>query len=126
MNTSYFAINSQHPNAVSIAVSSPDYYRGREYRKLAPPTWLLNLYKRNHSESTYIQRYTELILDKLNPQEVYDELGEDAVLLCWEKSNTFCHRHLVARWIEKALGVEVPELCENTTNTSSRKITTTE
>jgi len=110
MNTSYFAINATHPNAVSIALSSPDYYHGRKYRKLAPPNWLLNLYKRNHNKSIYIDHYQLEILGKLDPREVYAELGEMAVLLCWEKPKSFCHRHLVAKWFKENLGLEVTEL----------------
>jgi uncharacterized protein (DUF488 family) len=51
-------------------------------------------------------------LDKLDPQKVFDDLGEDAILLCWEAPCQFCHRRLVAEWLEKHLGVNVPELQE--------------
>ncbi|MCL6442574.1 MAG: DUF488 domain-containing protein, partial [Alicyclobacillus sp.] len=40
----------------------------------------------------------------------YEELGENAVLLCYEKHNDWCHRRMVADWFEKELGVVVPEL----------------
>lgn len=50
------------------------------------------------------------MLDKLNPEKVYNELGDDAILLCWEKSNTFCHRYIVAEWFYKNLQIEVEEL----------------
>jgi hypothetical protein len=36
-------------------------------------------------------------------------LGENAVLLCWEKPWDACHRCLVAEWLEAALGLEIPE-----------------
>jgi len=39
---------------------------------------------------------------------VYEELGENAVLLCWEKDG-FCHRHLVADWLQEKLGIEIKE-----------------
>jgi uncharacterized protein (DUF488 family) len=48
-------------------------------------------------------------LDKLDPGEVAYELGSEAVLLCWEAPGRFCHRRLVATWLEEALGVDVPE-----------------
>jgi hypothetical protein len=50
------------------------------------------------------------ILAKLDPAEIYQTLGENAVLLCWEKPGDACHRRLVAEWFERCLGVEVPEL----------------
>jgi uncharacterized protein (DUF488 family) len=57
-------------------------------------------------------RYYEETLSTLDPQTVYDELGEDAILLCFEKPPTFCHRHLVAKWLEFHLGKPVRELGE--------------
>jgi uncharacterized protein (DUF488 family) len=56
----------------------------------------------------YRAAYQE-ILDRLDPRKVYQELGEDAILLCFEKAGEFCHRRLVAEWLERELGVEVPE-----------------
>ena len=112
MKTSYFAKQGklgQDLKPVSIALSKPDFYQGREYRKLAPPAWLLNQYHTNHNEADYVRIYKEEVLDKLDPQEIFDELGEDAVLLCWEKTNIFCHRRIVAMWFKKHLGLEVPE-----------------
>jgi hypothetical protein len=50
------------------------------------------------------------VLDKLNPQEVFAELGKDAVLLCWEPKGLFCHRHLVAAWFWEKMGLEITEL----------------
>lgn len=32
------------------------------------------------------------------------------VPVCWEAPGEFCHRRLVAAWLETALGVTVPEL----------------
>jgi hypothetical protein len=50
------------------------------------------------------------ILAQLNPQEIADALGANAVLLCWERPNARCHRRMVAEWLERALGVEIPEI----------------
>jgi hypothetical protein len=33
-------------------------------------------------------------------KEVLRDLGDDAVLLCYEKPGQFCHRHLVAQWLK--------------------------
>ena len=33
-------------------------------------------------------------------------------MLCWEPPGKFCHRRLVAKWLEEHLGVDVPELRE--------------
>jgi len=47
-------------------------------------------------------------LSKLDPVSVVEELktksqGQPVVLLCYEKSGSFCHRHLVAEWLNKYL-----------------------
>jgi uncharacterized protein (DUF488 family) len=49
-------------------------------------------------------------LSKLDPQKVFSDLGQDAILLCWEKPGEDCHRRLVAEWLEGLLGIKVPEL----------------
>src|ERR1039458_1845180 len=33
-----------------------------------------------------------------------------AIILCWESFNVRCHRRLVAEWLEEKLGIVVPEL----------------
>ena len=108
IQTSYFA-KYKGENAVSISLSKPQWYTTcREYKKLAPSWNLLNKYKQDKDEEFYIEQYYKDVLDKLDPKQVYEELGEDAVLLCWEK-NGFCHRFLVAKWLEDKLGIEVKE-----------------
>jgi hypothetical protein len=89
---------------VSIAFYCPGAYSGRSYPALAPRREMLKM-----DEATYRVEYQK-ILNNLDPQKVFDDLGEDAILLCWEASGKFCHRRLVAEWLEKHLGVNVPEL----------------
>lgn len=110
MQTSYFA-KYKGINAVSIALSTPNWYQNcKIYKKLAPSWELLKKYKQDKDEEYYTECYYEEVLNKLDPQQVYTELGEDAVLLCWEKSGDFCHRHIVADWLEERLGIEVDEI----------------
>jgi len=61
------------------------------------------------AEDAYREEYQK-ILDKLDPRKVFEDLGPDAILLCWEPPGKFCHRGLVAAWLEEKLGVQVPEL----------------
>lgn len=110
MNTSYFA-KYKGENAVSIAGKCPDWFKGRQYKKLAPKyDWWKKWRDESLSEEWYKEQYYKTILDKLDVRQVYEELGEDAVLLCWEKSGKFCHRHLITDWFQKELGIEVTEL----------------
>lgn len=110
MKTSYYSKSAKDPNAVSIAAKCPVWYTGREYKKLAPSYDLLMKYKEDHDEEFYKEQYQKQVLDKLDPKQVYKELGENAVLLCWENSEKFCHRHLVSDWLMKSLGVKIEEV----------------
>lgn len=108
MKTSNFFSLGRQPedfkNSVSIALRSPKWYQGRRYPALAPRPKMLKM-----SEAAYRVEYQK-ILDKLDPQKVFNDLGEDAILLCWEAPGKFCHRRLVAAWLEKHLGITIPEL----------------
>ena len=95
------------PRLVSIALKAPDWFQGRHYPALAPRLDMLTM-----EEEAYRREY-QVILDRLDPRQVYEDLGEDAILLCWEPPGGFCHRRLVAAWLEEHLGVEVPELPAN-------------
>lgn len=112
MNTSYYSKSGKDPNAVSIAGRAPDWYTGRQYKKLAPRIWFFKKYKEDGDEAFYTEQYQKEVLDKLDPKEVFLELGDNAILLCWETPGKFCHRHLVAKWLEEKLGISVLELNE--------------
>ena len=104
MKTSYYSkYNGKSPNAVSIAAKAPSWYKGREYKKLAPKYWFFKKYKEDGDEDFYIKHYYKEVLNELDPKEIYEELGEDAVILCWEASDKFCHRHIVAEWLNLSL-----------------------
>jgi hypothetical protein len=108
MQTSYFA-KYKGENGVSIAGKCPTWFKGRQYKKLAPKLWFFQKYKEDGDEQFYIEQYQKEVLDKLDAQKVYEELGKDAVLLCWEAPGKFCHRNLVANWLEQELGISVVE-----------------
>ncbi|MEA2044925.1 MAG: hypothetical protein U9N48_00120 [Euryarchaeota archaeon] len=102
METSNFSESGSDPRAVAISRSRPKSWNGRVYEKLAPSWALIRLAKLSKAE--YTRRYNEEVLSKL------DALGKDAILLCWEMPGTFCHRRLVAGWLEEEmLGISVPE-----------------
>ncbi len=110
MYTSNYRKHGAHPDAVSIAGRAPDWFGGKQFKKLAPKYWFFKKYKEDGDEEFYIAQYYEEVLNKLDPKEVYKELGEEAVLLCWEPPGKFCHRRLVAEWLQKALGIIIEEI----------------
>lgn len=109
MFTSYFAKNANHKNAISISGKSPEWFKGKECKKLAPKYWFFVKYKADHDEAFYTEQYFKEVLSLLNPNDIVKELGEDAVLLCYEKPGDFCHRHLVSKWLNDN-GIKCSEL----------------
>lgn len=91
-------------------------YIGDTYLDLAPEKSLLKKYHKNigvipeyENVKEYTVEYWNNVLSKLDPEKVYNDLN-NKILLCYEKSNEFCHRHLVAAWLEILLEKEVPEI----------------
>lgn len=105
--TSYYAKLKKIPEdiiAISIAGKCPDFYNGIQYKKLAPKYDFFQQWKKNNDNNYYIYHFNKEVLNTLDPQVVYKELeilsnGKDVVLLCYEKPTDFCHRHLVAGWL---------------------------
>ena len=90
-------------------------YKGEYCKDLAPKlsfwkTWHDNIGKVPEEENNryYVQEYWNQVLSKLNPEKVYSDLYF-YTLLCYEPNTEFCHRHIVAAWLEILLGIEVPE-----------------
>lgn len=110
--TSYFAklkeLEKKGIIPISIARKKPHWFTGEELIKLAPPTWLMK-----YKEEEYTLNYKKYVLGKYNLQATVNYFkkkykGKKIALICYEKSSGFCHRHLVAEWLEKG-GLEVKE-----------------
>lgn len=114
MQTSFFKNLSAIRNPLSISGRAPDFYKGPQYKVLAPKVGFFLEYKAGRlDEEGYTREFYRQVLAELNPRLVYDHLvntyGEDVTLLCYEFPGEFCHRRLVAGWFMNNLGVEVPE-----------------
>ena len=121
--TSYFANLRKLPEniiPISICGKAPDWYKGLQYKKLAPKYDFFMEWKKNHDNDYYIKCFKEQVLDKLNVDDVVKELDSLLIdvtttlnykvdsmlvpriaLVCYEKPSDFCHRHLVADWLNK-------------------------
>ena len=110
MKTGYFARMKHYSGIpVSIALYTPKGVPARQYPALCPSPQLLGGYKAGLiSKEEYVDQFTKQ-LTQLDAVQVYQDLGDDAILLCYEKAGDFCHRQLVAGWFEQELGVKVPE-----------------
>ena len=108
--TSYFAkIKELEKNGItpiSICGKVPAWYEGLQYKRLAPKYDFFMKWKENHDNEYYIKCFNEQVLSKLDPMKVYNELSTLAdsskiALICYEKPSDFCHRHLVADWLNQ-------------------------
>lgn len=102
--TSNYRSAGRHALAVAISRGVPVWFRGRHYDPLKPPRSMLRL-----SGAAFARVYTDQVLSKLDPHRVVEELGDGAVLLCWEAPGRSCHRRLVAAWLTRSTGHPVPE-----------------
>lgn len=93
MKTSYYFSNRIRDPGLRLIGISNSYPKGqdwlqnmRQYKPLCPGWKLVHQLKNGKiGRSEYEFQYQEQILDRLDPVEVFAELGEDAILLCWEK-----------------------------------------
>lgn len=133
--TSYFAKLKDIPYGyipISICGKAPDWYTGLQYKKLAPKWEFFKQWKENHDNDFYIREFNKQVLNGLNPYQVIDDFihllppqmqelnymtncplwanpNINIVLICYEKPDDFCHRHLVANWFEQ-YNIHVEEL----------------
>ena len=111
-------------------------YFGSAYKKLAPKlvTYtpyaekyqkLLELRKdstkikeyieyRKQIEDEYIKSYYDIRLKDLDVEELlntlYEKFGSNIILLCHEEICEFCHRRLIADYIELKTNIHIPEI----------------
>ena len=96
-------------NGVAICIYPPLDYNGAQYPGLAPERQTFFAKKAGEiDEAEYEKQYRELVLSKQDAKNVY-EMFQKSVLLCWEPPGDFCHRRIVADWIQEELGIEIPE-----------------
>jgi uncharacterized protein (DUF488 family) len=110
--TSYYARTKNHPRSVSISIKPPYYYKGAHYLPLAPSKELLLDYKAGIADDAEYTRRFMIQLSALDPQRVVDNLPNGCILLCYEGLDKFCHRHIVAEWLQQTTGVRVREIMD--------------
>lgn len=122
--TTYFSKVKDLPENVipiSICGKAPAGWTGLQYKKLAPKYSFFKVWKETHDDDYYIEHYEEEVLKPLNAKRIVHELYElatkkayanfgysmtgeeppEIALVCYEKPENFCHRHLVSGWFIK-------------------------
>lgn len=115
--TGYYAKLKKYEEAgltpISIAGKAPEFYKGVQYKKFAPSWHIFSRWKKKEIENfQYTLEFKREILDNLNKEEIKEFLLSftgDIILLCYEKSGDFCHRHIVAEWLTNEVGLETKE-----------------
>lgn len=125
--TSYFTKLKHLPKniiPISICGRAPEWYKGPQYKKLAPKYKFFIEWKKNNDNDYYKKCFNEQVLSNLDASNVYQDLYDIAenfvnalpdddirkqhqqlgfpyivALICYEEPNDFCHRHLVANWL---------------------------
>jgi len=101
--TSYFSKYKNGKNAVSIARGTPRWFSGKRIIEFAPPRYMIDF-----PEEKYKKEFQKEVIEKTAKSGLL-KLEDGMVLLCYEKPNEFCHRHIIADWL-RSLGHEVEEM----------------
>lgn len=108
--TTYFAnVKKLPPDIIPISIcgKAPSGYKGLQYKTLAPMYAFFQKWKETGDNHYYVQCYNEQVLLMLNANRVLEELkalsggAENIALVCYEKPEDFCHRHLVSNWLRE-------------------------
>ena len=87
-----------------------------ELRKLKEDVSKLNDYLefRKKIEDEYIKSYYDIRLKDLDVKDLLcilnEKFGNNIILLCHEPLDEFCHRRLIADYIELQTGIYIPEI----------------
>lgn len=106
--TSYYAKQKDNKtnNLIAISQTKPSWLEWPNQSchlvKLAPPKWLVWKYKqcRTISEEEFEEQY--LLYLNQNKEEILDivrNIPDESILLCYERVGAFCHRHILAKWL---------------------------
>lgn len=99
-----FWMRKFHPHDKSYPALEPEYSIWKTYEQNSE-----NLSEEDNDKH-YVEQYYEQILSKLDPEQVYNDIGvteeyEGSILLCDDKIT----RYIVAAWFKLLLGIEVLE-----------------
>ena len=121
MNTRIFTGNYEECKAGNLISISGDRGRkvgfvGKAIPKLAPKkefwmTFFNNIGKIPGVENIryYIEEYYKQVLSKVDIEELLKD-EKDPILLCYEKGQDFCHRHVLAEYIEMKYNINVRDI----------------
>lgn len=108
--------NAYKPLAPRLKTYIPYREQLEELERLEKNPYKINEYKefRKKIEDEYIYSYYETRLKNLDVEKLLnilkEKFGSEIILLCHESIDKFCHRRLVADYIELETGIYIPEV----------------
>jgi len=121
-------------SGVAICIRPPVSWNGERFKELTPPLkTFIAIKNKKINQIQYECEYRNLVLNKLDPNEIYN-LFKDKVLLCWEEpifdnyqniiniGEGFCHRHIMSKWIYESLGIKIEEWKKNEKSSTNIKL----
>lgn len=123
--TSYFAKAAALRKAgivpIGIALWPPRFFRGISMKQVAPRRYMLN---DSLTDEEYISMYRNDVLRYVDARSFIRQLeeagrGMDVALCCFEKPGDFCHRHILAKWLNEQTGIEISEFGVSDTTTEA-------
>lgn len=141
---SYDSVKSGNTVSVTGDGGNAWGYYGPAYKKLAPKLVTYKPYAKNyeellritdeeeylnfrkHIEDEYIESYYNIRLKDLDIEKLletlYEKFGDNIILLCHEPISEFCHRRLIADYIELKTGIYIPEISVDETGIITKDI----
>lgn len=113
MYTGYYAKTKKYEEAglkpVAVSGKVPPFFKGDRIKEFAPRFETFSRWKNKEiTNEEYETEYRDY-LNTLNKDSICKYLGNNIILICYEKSGDFCHRHTLARWLMDNFCVEVIE-----------------
>lgn len=117
--TSYFSkaskLDSSRFLVVSISRYGPKGFRGFSFKEFAPSSSLLHDYKKGLCQRDYIRRYRHELFGLGELRDSFVKLarvahGRDIVLCCYEREDSFCHRHVLSDIVFEKYNYRIVEL----------------
>jgi hypothetical protein len=109
--TSNYVRSAKYALSYAISVKPPEWYVGKCLPQLAPTWDMVNQSKSGRlTHAQYTEQYINLLSKRrFTPDRVMDALPDNSRLLCYESPGEFCHRRILAQWIQDELGLIISE-----------------
>lgn len=119
--TSYYANHRKWRGKMiteyQISNTKPKWYTQDvdKYKPVIPPWDIVDGYKSGRIteaqfEERYLNQLNSLSTDDITRLKAFN--SDEAILLCWEKADQFCHRHILRKFLNER-GVQCKEYTSN-------------